>query len=244
MFNLPETITMKASLIFAILFLTVSLSAQSPLGAWQTTYQEDDGSTVKMVVIFSEGYQVATMYAADGGSFIGTNGGSWKLDGNTMTEVVEFDSSNPGRVGSSISFEVSISDTEMSIIGNNMVLKRIDDGEPGKLSGAWLMSGRKRNGEIQNRDTSRSRKTMKILSGTRFQWIAYDTASKEFKGTGGGTYTTVDGTYTEHIEFFSRDDSRVGASLEFTYELVDGKWHHSGLSSKGQPLYEIWSQRQ
>ncbi|MDX1470670.1 MAG: hypothetical protein R3213_04170 [Flavobacteriaceae bacterium] len=62
-------------------------------------------------------------------------------------------------------------------------------------------------------------------------------------GTGGGTYTTEDGKYTENIEFFSRDNSRVGASLEFDFELVDGDWHHSGFSSKGDPLYEIWTLR-
>ena len=63
-------------------------------------------------------------------------------------------------------------------------------------------------------------------------------------GTGGGDYTTVDGTYTENIAFFSRDNSRVGASLNFTYSLKKGDWHHSGLSSKGEPIYEVWSQRQ
>ena len=84
---------------------------------------------------------------------------------------------------------------------------------------------------------------MKILSGTRFQWIAYNVETKQFMGTGGGTYTTVDGKYTENIEFFSRDDNRVGASLEFNYKLKEGKWHHSGKSSKGDPMYEVWSRR-
>nr|WP_299343463.1 hypothetical protein [Allomuricauda sp.] len=84
---------------------------------------------------------------------------------------------------------------------------------------------------------------MKILSGTRFQWIAYNTETKEFMGTGGGTYTTENGKYVENIGFFSRDDSRVGASLSFDFELKDGDWHHSGKSSKGNPIYEIWSKR-
>ena len=100
-----------------------------------------------------------------------------------------------------------------------------------------------RDGETQLRDTSRPRKTMKILSGTRFQWIAYNTETKQFMGTGGGTYTTNNGKYTENIEFFSRDDSKAGLSLEFNYELIDGDWHHSGLSSKGDPIHEIWSIR-
>lgn len=85
---------------------------------------------------------------------------------------------------------------------------------------------------------------MKILSGTRFQWIAYNTDTKQFSGTGGGTYTTIDGVYTENIEFFSRDDSKAGVSLKFDYGLIDGKWNHTGFSSKGEPLNEIWSVRQ
>jgi hypothetical protein len=85
---------------------------------------------------------------------------------------------------------------------------------------------------------------MKILSGTRFQWIAYNIETKEFFGTGGGTYTTVDGKYTENIAFFSRDNSRVGASLQFDFTLENGEWHHKGLSSKGDPIHEIWTRRE
>ncbi len=54
---------------------------------------------------------------------------------------------------------------------------------------------------------------------------------------------TENGKYTEHIEFFSRDDSRAGASLEFNFELIDGLWRHSGLNSRGEPMYEVWSLR-
>ena len=134
-------------------------------------------------------------------------------------------------------------DNEIEIVGSNMKMKRLDNGTPGKLQGAWLMSGRVRNGETQARDTSRPRKTMKILSGTRFQWIAYNTETKQFSGTGGGTYTTIDGKYTENIEFFSKDEAKVGLSLDFNFELVDGDWTHTGFSSKGAPIHEIWSVR-
>ena len=85
------------------------------------------------------------------------------------------------------------------------------------------------------------RKTLKILSDSRFQWAAINPATKEFFGTGGGSYTFVDGKYTEHIEFFSRDSSRVGASLIFNGQLINGNWHHSGKSSKGDDIYEVWS---
>ena len=120
---------------------------------------------------------------------------------------------------------------------------RIDAGKPGELSGAWLITGRMVDGNIQKR-TPGARKTMKILSGTRFQWIAYNNETKEFFGTGGGTYTTQGGKYTETIEFFSRDNSRVGAKLEFEFSMIDDDWRHSGKSSKGDPIDEIWSKRE
>ena len=69
------------------------------------------------------------------------------------------------------------------IVGSDMQLKRLDKwARQGNLQGAWLMSGRVRNGNTEARDTSRPRKTMKILSGTRFQWIAYNTETKQFSG--------------------------------------------------------------
>lgn len=235
---------MKNLILLFLSILSVSLQAQSPIGAWQGTETNDKGENIKSIVIFTDGYQVLSMYNATTNEFIHTNGGTWQLDGSTMTETVEFNSDRPESVGQSIRFDIEITDKTLRIVGQDMTFHRIDDGSPGQLNNAWLMSGRKRNGEIQSRDTNRPRKTMKILSGTRFQWIAYDTEKKTFSGTGGGTYTTINGEYTENIEFFSRDATRVGASLKFDYELVDGAWHHSGLSSKGSPIYEIWSVRE
>lgn len=105
------------------------------------------------------------------------------------------------------------------------------------------MSGRIRDGKTQMRDTAKPRKTMKVLSGTRFQWIAYNTETKQFMGTGGGTYTTLKGKYTENIEFFSRDNSKAGLSLVFDYSLENGTWNHKGFSSKGVAMHEIWGVR-
>ena len=235
---------MKKMIVLLICtFLSLGTKAQSVIGAWETYSTSENGDKHRSVVIFADGYQVLTTFNATTGKFIHTNGGTWKLEGDIMTEKVEFHTDNSELVGTEASFKVIISDDAIEIVDSDIKLNRIDSGEPGKLQGAWLMSGRKRNGETQLRDTSRPRKTMKILSGTRFQWIAYNTETKQFMGTGGGTYTTVNGEYSENIEFFSRDDSKAGLSLKFNYEMIDGKWHHSGLSSKGDPIYEIWSVR-
>jgi hypothetical protein len=240
----------KLTSLILILLCTFSLHSQNLIGAWRASTLDKKGDLLTNVVIFSEGYQVSTWFDATTGKFVSTNGGAWSLQGNTITETIEFDTENPDRVGTQVSFEIKYTNKRLEIVGDERIWERIDNGIPGKLQGAWLMSGRVRDGKTQKRDTNRPRTvpaagriTMKILSGTRFQWIAYNTETKEFKGTGGGTYTTVDGKYTENIEFFSRDNSRVGASLQFDYEFVDGAWHHKGFSSKGAAMHEIWSVR-
>ncbi len=111
------------------------------------------------------------------------------------------------------------------------------------LDGQWLFATRGPDEGQERRGEANSRKTLKYLQDGRFQWIAYDTNGMQFKGTGGGNYTSVNGVYTENIEYFSRDNARVGASLEFNYEVKGADWHHTGKNSKGEPMYEIWSRR-
>ena len=235
---------MRKVIIALMSVYCLNLTGQDLVGAWEWTEVENDRE-VKTSVIITDKYQVATWYDANTGAFIATNGGSWSIEGNTVSETVEFDTRDSSNVGNQISFDIEWDGNDrVRIVGMEIWMTRIDAGDPGALAGAWLISGRMRDGEIRERSTDRPRKTMKILSGTRFQWIAYNTETKQFMGSGGGTYTTVNGKYTENIEFFSRDDNRVGASLEFDFEIKEGKWHHSGKSSKGEPMYEVWSTRQ
>ncbi|WNB18168.1 hypothetical protein [Marivirga arenosa] len=227
-----------------ILCVSTNLYSQYLIGSWEHTEINSNGDTIKSIVSFTDGFQSLCVFNATEGAFIHTNGGAWSLENDRLTEKVEYHSDSSNYVGQEITFKIILTDSTLQIAGEDEVFKRLDDGTPGDLNGAWLMSGRKRNGEIQQRDTDKPRKTMKILSGTRFQWIAYNTETKQFLATGGGTYTTDNGEYIENIEFFSRDDSRSGASLKFNYELKNDDWHHSGLSSKGDPIYEIWTRRQ
>lgn len=105
------------------------------------------------------------------------------------------------------------------------------------------MAGRVKDNKEQRRDTNRSRKTMKILKDGFFQWIAFNTKTFSFHGSGGGRYSAEGGNYTENIDYFSRDDKKVGISLSFQYQKKGMDWHHTGFSSKGDPLHEIWSTR-
>lgn len=225
------------------LFFCLSLWGQSPLGAWQAQSQDPELGALRIVSIISSSHQVITWYRQDNGAFVRTMGGAWGLMDDRWTLTVEFDSTQSDLVGSTQEFTVTPTATGYAMAPLGLNFTQIDAGAPGALAGAWLMTGRKQDGQISTRSTDGPRKTMKILSGTRFQWIAYNTETKAFMGSGGGTYTTENGKYTEQIEFFSRDQSRVGATLPFDFSIEDGDWHHSGMSSQGVPIYEIWSQR-
>ena len=233
----------KLNIFLIILFFTNSLISQNLIGAWERIQKNESGIKEKQIVIFSSnGYQSISIFNAENGNFIYTNGGTWKLNGDYLTEKVEFDTGNSERVGSEVTFKIIIKKNSLAVAGEKK-WKRVDDGKPGKLEGAWLMQGRVRDGIKQLRNIERPRKTMKILSGKRFQWIAYNTETKKFMGTGGGTYTTIDGKYTENIEFFSRDDSKSGLKLSFDFNLENEEWQHKGYSSKGDQLHEIWVKR-
>jgi hypothetical protein len=237
----------RSYLFFLFLFLLplIVLSQSDDLkslqGAWETTMANPDGD-ITFVSVISDSYSSITRFNKVEKAFYGTSGGAITVGDGQINLTYEYYFTDSSRVGTIEVLNYSINGDEMTVDGFPNKWRRLDAGQPGALANAWLITGRKRNGEMTQRKPG-PRKTMKILSGTRFQWIAYNVETKQFMGTGGGTYTTVDGVYTENIDFFSRDNSRVGASLEFDYELKDGHWHHSGLSSKGSPIYEVWSPR-
>lgn len=225
-----------AALLF-VLSLTHSSGQKFLKGAWQN--QDAEISSVR---IYTESFFSVSEYKKQ--EFVSTYGGKYKSDGNSIVETIEFDTKNPERVGKEIITKISRKGKELTFNGQAIAYRNLDDGSPGKLAGAWLITGRFNNNEM-SKITPAARRTMKILSGTRFQWIAYNIETKEFFGTGGGNYTSENGQYTENIDFFSRDNSRAGASLGFNFSIQqDGGWRHQGKSSKGDPIDEVWTQRE
>ncbi|QBQ40480.1 hypothetical protein [Sphingobacterium psychroaquaticum] len=169
--------------------------------------------------------------------YISTTGGPFTYDGKTIHVSVEYNDANPEQIGSTIDMPVQVQNQHLR--SNNMQYNR----QPAKaqdLDGLWRITGRKQGNELST-ITRGDRKTIKLLVDGYFQWIAINPAVKGFYGTGGGTYVFTDGKYTEHILYFSRDNSRVGADLSFEGKIEANQWHHSGLSSKGDPIFEIWS---
>ncbi|MGZ8551171.1 MAG: hypothetical protein ACXWV2_10940, partial [Chitinophagaceae bacterium] len=197
-----------ASLVIALtVFGNHSLYGQPTLtGAWHLQH-----ATIEEVLIFQDGYFSHTIFDKTKKKFISSYGGVYKPGAITVQLTTEFDTRENDNVGKEKMVAYAITDKELTtdITGFQQKWTRLDEGKD-KLAGVWRITGRMVDGKV-NQMQRGDRKTLKLLSGTRFQWMAINPATKEFFGTGGGTYSFVNGKYTEHIEFFSRDSTRVGA---------------------------------
>ena len=236
---------MKYSLILLLLspvLLTGQVTEGALSGAWESSFPDGQGGDNRLVMIVAEGYLAMTAYAGDStGQFLATLGGSYTSTADTFYLTYEFDSSNPDNVGQTTAMAYSVTGS-LLVFNQDKAWQRIDDGD-GPLAGAYEITGRKEDGQMRRRPVTGPRRTMKILSGSRFQWVAFNTETAEMLGTGGGTYTAEAPQYIERIEFFSRDPERVGKQLSFDYKIRNDEWHHMGFSSKGEPLYETWGHR-
>ena len=207
-------------------------TADELTGAW---HQQEDGG--EDVLLFMDGYVTQTMYKVGQKEFVMSRGGTYKLNGKTVELTLEFDTQRKENIGQTFPVSYSIEGDKLIVAHGDEqeTYKRVDNGQA-PLAGVWRITDRMQDGKLTPIHQTGPRKTLKILTGTRFQWAAINPETKEFSGTGGGTYTFENGKYTENIEFFSRDSSRVGASLSFNGKLENGGWHHSGKSSRGDDI--------
>jgi hypothetical protein len=141
---------MKALLFFlvaSILSAFGSLESEKTLvGAWQFS----DGD-VQITKIYSDGYFSVAHYNVNGKKFISTAGGSWSISGDKIMEKYEFNTGNPDDVGNEVTTPFTSNGKILTLktLAKRETWKRIDDGTPGKLAGAWLITGRMENGEIK-----------------------------------------------------------------------------------------------
>ena len=213
--------------IFKILFLFCSISFSQVYNFNSLS----NGKNITHKIMLDENYFVETQYLTKTAEFILTRGGYYnKTKSNIIKVNLEFNS-NFSKDSLKL-FQIEKKDSWIKSFG-----KPID------LNGKWLMAGRINDKGEKRRDISKPRKTMKFLKDGNFQWIAFNTETFQFFGSGGGTYSAKNGIYTENIQFFSRNNNSVGKILPFNYSLKGVDWHHSGKSSKGDPIYEIWTKR-
>ena len=221
-------------------FYPVGIGPKDLVGAWGWSSPENKTVMITTDKIFS----VAT-YNVPGKRFTSSYGGTWRAENNRMIKKIEWNSADSTQVGSELSEEVQLTGGKLQVPGKKESWSRLDDGTPGALMGAWIITGNYRNDSAIKRSSPFiPRRTMKVLSGKYFHWIAYNVGTRSFVNAGGGTYTTANGKYTETVEFFTKTAESVGKSLSFDYSFVNGDWRHRGEKSTGGALDECWSKRE
>ena len=194
-------------------------------------YSENQGKIIYHRIFLDNNYLIETQYTGDSNKFILTRGGFYTSNDNNIFNV---------------SFEFN-SNYENDQLKSNVLFKdkswKYISKSKKALDGKWLMGGRVTEDGERRRDLNKPRKTMKFLLDGYFQWTAFNTETFKFSGSGGGSYETEADNYIEKIDFFSRDNSKVGISLKFNFIKKNDDWYHKGFSSKGNPMHEIWTKR-
>ena len=226
---------MNKVLVFLLLTIISGQSfSQKFEGAWERFHTEEM-EDVKTVMIVADNYLVATTYTLKG-RYIGLSIQKWTRNDMVVDLEVEYDSDFPEDPGYKTQIELEFWADRLTFLGSStMIWTRIDEGTPEELAGAWMIKNVEESGSGRN--------TLKMLSGTRFQWIDYDPQSGELFGTAAGTYTAIDGKYIEKIEMFLHDTSKVGVSLGYDFQLVNNQWNYSGIGIDGREISEKLERR-
>lgn len=233
--NQKHIMMKRLKLMFVFLFIYGLTHAQNQ--NINGSYLAKDGE-VTHLWLFVDGYSSYIKYKDE--AYQSTWGGPYSVQDGKIVVAVEYNDESDEEIGKPKNTNATHSTNEIQM-GNLKFHRQAENKQD--LDGLWRITGRQQDDKMSEIPRG-DRKTIKLLVDGYFQWIAINPAEKGFYGTGGGHYTFNDGDYTENILFFSRDDNRVGASLNFEGEIQSGQWHHSGLSSKGDPIYEVWSRDQ
>ena len=216
------------------IFLVLIFSLEHGKAQVFSFLSQENEKTINHRILIDDQYLIETQFSINPSEFILTRGGFYSQEGTSYEVALEFNSKHE-EDGLT---QIKINSSPLSLEAWNTISKELLD-----LNGKWLMAGRVRDNKEQRRDITRPRKTMKFLKDGYFQWIAFNTETFQFFGSGGGYYTIAQGKYFEHIEYFSRNNTSVGRILPFSYSIRGDDWHHEGFSSKGDPIHEIWSSR-
>lgn len=234
--------------VSAVLFCVFSLGLHAQIlnGAWRLV--ERNGQTVesKTVKLYSNGYYTWASYDSLSGAFMEAGGGTYTLDFEHYEERCEIDSRDPALSGRTSVYRAFLNNNLFTLNylksdGYKEVWEKIDGADDYEMTTCWRIHlKRDADGADWRTIEYAPRKTLKMLTNSRYQVLALNSHTGQFVGSSGGTWDKADGTYREHIDFFSKNPANVGRTLGFERSMVDGLWHHTGTQTDGDPLREQW----
>jgi len=114
-------------------------------------------------------------------------------------------------------------------------------GKPLNHLGAWQLVSFKYGDTDKWSEVPPGEKRIKLITGTRFTWIAYETVSGKVKSIAGGPFTLSGSSCTQTIEYAGEGMADyLGKKQSFTIQLERDELHQSGQLSDGTKMEEIW----
>ncbi|MCC5919605.1 MAG: hypothetical protein LAT68_05125 [Cyclobacteriaceae bacterium] len=239
-------------LIFSVFCITIALfftqegkAKESGLeGAWELIERDGEPVDYKMIRMYSKGYFTFAAFREDD-EFIKAGGGTYQLKRRNYIENYEIHSENHRTTGQSYQYSLERNADVMTLTlkssGDRVVEKwRKIDGAAHEMAQCYRIHKRVTEDNEWFTVEYAPRKTLKILTDSRYQILALNSKTGEFWGSSGGTWGRKDDRYTENIEFFSKRENEVGRSLSFDIKWTPKEWHHKGTATDGDDLEEIW----
>ena len=189
-----------------------SQSASSPETAMYGGWMSREEGLCRLILI-QDDYLIFTVYDEKNPTFHYCWGGPLKRANNQMLVRLDFHSKGIPVSGRYMQLKLQQEGDRIQFDEEGKITNcnKLKDPE-GALTGVWRISSRQQNGQMTSFPLT-ARRTLKLLTGNRFQWVAINIETGEFFGTGGGSYQFDHGRYTENIPFFRDDNSRVGQKL-------------------------------
>ena len=205
---MDKTLGMRIKMYIFPIILVVFFGSTTVLNAQiQPAVYISESENIRHELKIDDDYMVYTEYRQSPPEFIRTLGGFSRVeaaDGKRLVVLLEFNSNYKKDSLRVLSIPIKVD-------GKNLILdwttkmtftplpipKELQD-----LHGQWLFATRGPDDGQERRGEENPRKTLKFLQDGRFQWIAYNTDTFEFFGTGGGSFSSKDGKYIENIDFF------------------------------------------
>lgn len=229
---------------FSFVFM-VSMQAQHLNGAWRLVEEDGNPVATETIKLYSNSYYTYASYDNNTGRFIEAGGGTYFYEVFSYTENVEIDSNEPKHSGTKRSYKVILEEGTLTLTnlrtGKTRVWEKFDEATDYEMVTCWRIHEKRDEGdEYWRRIEYAPRKTVKMLTNNRYQVLALNSETGQFVGTSGGTWSKDTKSYTENIEFFSKNQDNVGRNLKFNRKMTDGLWHHTGTQSDGLLMMEKW----
>jgi hypothetical protein len=241
-----KVLVMKKLLLLCFLSLNlVAGYSQTLNGAWKLVEKDSKAIGFEAIKLYSNSYFTSAAYEKATGKFLEAKGGTYALTKLSYKEHLEIDSNEPEHSGTSVEYSISLIDNTMTITnlktGEVEIWEKFDEADNYEMAFCWRIHMKRDEGDPNWRTIKYvPRKTLKMLTNSRYQVLALNSETGQFVGSSGGTWSGEGDNYTENIEFFSKDQSNVGRSLEFKRTFQDGLWLHTGKTTKGESMEEKW----